>query len=237
MAKQARLAIKACTTPTGIMMGQEFLKPYGFILPLWYGLINRKGKAYQELREWYRTQELYLLSCKVETPTGWEERAIIYGGGPLVPEERVYTLDISDIPGDSITLMLAPPINYWMIDYLALDFSPAVQLLLQEVRLAKPVYPHQAKAVESMQYTDGLYHVMEHQGDSLEISFPVPRQQPGTQRTVFLKGCGYYTYHLPARGLPQWSLIKKLWQPDYAAHYTIKFHAAWYNRTLVYKAP
>ncbi len=226
-AQNAKLLIKACTTLWGFQMGKEFLKLRGRTLPAWYRRVNKKGKAYDRLIQWYHQEELYLLSCKIATKSGWQSRAILYGASPFVPEERAYEIEISDIVGDSLTIMLTPPINFWMIDYIAVDYSEKKHSKRQEIGIHAIQGDNDGSIARNLLTEDGEYYIMPNQGDSLNISFRVPMKPSNQQRTIFLKASGYYTYNLKNEGPPKLITLNKLRQNGYSTQFAMKKYLDW----------
>jgi hypothetical protein len=217
-AQSAKLVIKANTTVTGFQMGRELLKLHGALLPQWYRSIDRKGAAYRKLMQWHHSQRLYVMPCNVRTPQGWRERADIYGASPIVPQERAYTIDLSDVPGDTVLIMLTPAIGFWAIDRIGIDFSPETPLKLEMCS------PHSSvdTIARALTATDGRYLVLPVRGDSVDLVYTLPPRDRRMERTLFIKASGYYNYHLRAQGLPQLSKLKKIYSPGYVVGMTLE---------------
>ena len=120
-ATKARLWINATTTLWGSQVARCFLGLFGGSLSGWYRDVNSHGPAYQQVMNWFIREELYLLQIRVETPDGWKTKGVIYGGGPFASEDKIYNLDIGDVPGDILRIKLVPPLGCWSIDSLAVD--------------------------------------------------------------------------------------------------------------------
>jgi hypothetical protein len=210
-AQSAKFVIKANTTATGFLMGKELLKLHGALLPQWYRAIDRKGAAYRKLMQWHHSQRLYVMPCNVRTPQGWRERAKIHGASPIVPQERAYTIDLSDVPGDTVQIMLTPAVGFWAIDRIGIDFSPETSL--------NPTLcsPHSAidTVARALTATDGRYLVLSVRGDSVDLVYTLPPRDQRMERSLFIKAGGYYNYHIQAKGLPQLSKLARIYRPGY----------------------
>jgi hypothetical protein len=178
---------------------------------------------FMDLRE-----ELYQLHIQVETPRGWTSRGLIQGGGPLISEERLYSLDISDIPGDTLRIRLTPASTYWMINSLAVDYSEDQPLVVQEVDPLEARDGLGRDVRGPLLAEDGRYLAMPSTGDRTEVSFLSPARPRGSQRSVFIKAGGYYDIHLEAKAAPQTEIIQKIFaEPGYVTRYAIREYLKW----------
>lgn len=209
-AKTAKLLVHAGTTLWGSHSAKGFLELFGRGIPAWYDEINGFGPAYYRVMSWYMREELYLLHIRVETEQGWEQRGLIYGGGPFMTENKAYALDVHNVPGDKLRIKLTPPLNFWTIDSFAVDYSEDAPISAVELAPVQALDRAGRDAREDLALNDNRYLVMPRTGDSVELVFEAPPQAPGTVRTVFVKASGYYDIHLEGKGAPQADLIEKI---------------------------
>jgi hypothetical protein len=231
-AKKAKLLVNARTSLWGAQMGDRFLTLYGDALEDWYADVNRHGPAYHKVMSWYLEEELYLLQIRVKTKTGWKTKGTIFGSGPFVSKDKVYTLDVSDVPGDTLVIKLTPPANFWNIDQLAVDYSKNLPVNITEI---EPVmaFDHRDKDVsEVLIATDNTYLILSEIGDSAEVTFLAPPQDQSLQRTVILKACGYYDIHLDSvRGEPRWDIIERLYsEPGFTHKFAMDEYLNWESK-------
>jgi hypothetical protein len=172
---------------------------------------------------WYMREELYLLQVRVETPSGWKPRGIIYGGGPFVAEDKAYVLDIGDVTGETLRIKLTPPTQFWNIDFLAVDYSDDINVNVTEIAPASSGIGSDPAVDELLASLDDRYFVMPRTGDSIELVFPAPAGTPGLDRSILFKASGYYDIRLPADGEPQMDLIRTiLAEPGSTLEYALK---------------
>jgi hypothetical protein len=173
-------------------------------------------------------EELYSLQIRVETEDGWKSKGLIIGGGPFISEERVYPLDISDIAGDVLRIKLTPPAAFWMMNYLAVDYSEDMPVEVKEIE-AREALDHKGQDVRDiLRNNDNNYLIMPNIGDRTELVFDSPPQRDGMVRTVLLKASGYYDIHLEAKGKPQLATIEKMEkEPGYAVQHAFKEYLKW----------
>jgi hypothetical protein len=209
-AQIAKLLVNASTDFWGSQVAKEFLMLHGNRISDWYAEVNTRGPEYQKVMSWYIREELYLLQVKVETPRGWESRAIIYGSGPFVSEDKAYVLDVRDIPGEILRLKLAPPTQFWNIDYLAVDYSEDSAVDVKKISPAGVGARTDPAVWQLLQANDDRYFILPQAGASAELVFPAPARKAGWDRSLILGVCGYYDIHLEAQGEPQTDLINKI---------------------------
>ncbi|MBN1224219.1 MAG: hypothetical protein JXB23_13310 [Candidatus Aminicenantes bacterium] len=196
-AKEAKLVVNACTSQWGAQMGKRFLSLYGNQVSDWYTEVNKHGPAFYQVLSWYQKQELYLLQIRVETTAGWKSMGTIFGSGPFASKDKAYILDICDIPGETLRIRLTPPIDFWRIDSLAMDYTEDIPVEIHEIGACRAETNLGQDVLHKLYAADSVYHAMPDIGDSFEMTFLSPPACGNSDRTVILKACGYYDIHLP----------------------------------------
>jgi hypothetical protein len=227
-AKKAKLLINAFNTLWGSQSLKQYLDLYGDKVNEWYDEINSLGPAYFKMVNMHVRAELYSLQVRVETDDGWKSKGLIIGGGPFVSEDKVYSFDISDVPGDVLKVKLTPPAAFWMINYLAVDYSEDLPVQVTEIEAIEAI-DHKGQDVRGiLKSNDNNYLSMPNIGDRADLVFESPPHSNGMERTVILKASGYYDIHLEGKGDPQLQLIDKLHsEPGYAVQYAFKEYLKW----------
>lgn len=232
-ARRVKLVAGAWTTHQGSASAKAILALHGRGLDEYYQKINAHGPAYGQLLSWYANEELYMLKVWVETKDGWKARGLIYGGGPFVAKEKAYVLDVSDVPGETLRVRLNPPLDFWMLDRLAVDYSPDLGLWTQEISAASAVDQNGKDVRGLLAANDGVCYEMPNRGDRAELAFNVPPRVRGLARTVLLKAAGYYDIRLEAGGEAQRELLEKVYnEPGFALRFTYE----WRQRTFYAQA-
>lgn len=223
-AMSVKLLTNIRTTVWGAQMGQVFLKLYGNQLNDWYDEVNNFGPAFDRVLTWYLNEELYVLKVYVETTNGWQVKELMYGSGPLVSDNKVYHLDISDVTGDKLRIMLTPPVNFWAVDYCAVEYSKDVPVDVVEVSASTAITENSVDVISLLGKEDGEYVIMPYKGQYVEMTFAVdPCDDPGFVRSVILKANGYYQIHLDSSGEPQTELIQRIQtEPGYSIQYAME---------------
>ena len=108
-ARSVRLIANAATGTWGAFMMRESLAVHGRDLDAWYRTIDYNPEDRANLFAWTLREELYELKVYVKEPTGWEPRGILPGGGPVVAQNRVVTLDVSRVQGNQLQIQIRPP--------------------------------------------------------------------------------------------------------------------------------
>jgi len=180
------------------------------------------------MRQWNLREELYMLQARVETPRGWETKAILQGGGPFISENKAYELDLRDVAGDTLRLRLTPPAPYWMINSIAVDYGDEIALELEELAPSRAVDNSGGEVREALLATDDIHQVMPQTGNWAEVEFLAPPEKPGLERTVFAKVSGYYDIHLGAQGPPRRDILERfLSEPGYAVRFGYTEYLKW----------
>ena len=178
-ARQAKLIANAWTTVRGSQVAKTFLSLHGNKTHEWLQEINNFGPAYHWIQNWYLREDLYLLKIWVLTKEGWRVKGIIYGGGPFVAKDKAYPLDISDVPGDTLKIKLTPASGFWMIDYLAADYSGDAPFEVTELSAIKAVDRQGKDVLDRLAADDNLYLVMPKIGDFAEVIYQAPPLKEG----------------------------------------------------------
>jgi len=227
-AKKARLIFNGCTTLWGSQMIKRLLELRGSSVQEWYDDVASGGPSFIKTRTMTMREELFRLQVRVETPGGWISKGLIQGGGPLVSESRLYSFDISDVPGGTLRIMLTPPAVFWMINSIGVDYSEDQPILVNEIAPIEASDSAGRDVRDLVALDDGVYLTMPHTGDMARASFLAPVQPPGTARSVFIKAGGYYDIHLEAKAVPQRELIQRmLSEPGYVVRYAVKEYLKW----------
>jgi hypothetical protein len=221
--KAARLIFNGCATLWGSQMIKRLLDLRGNSVQEWYDDADSGGPSLMKTRMMTIREELFRLHIRVETTRGWTSKGLIQGGGPLISESRLYSFDISDVPGDTLRIKLTPAATFWMINSLGVDYSEDQPVLVNEVA---PLEAHDAlgrDVRDLLTLEDGEYLVMPRTGDMARVSFLSPPQKAGTVRSIFIKAGGYYDIHLEAKAAPQTEIIQRmLSEPGFVIRYAVK---------------
>jgi len=232
-AKTVKLLANVWTTQWGSASAGKFLGLFGASLDGSYREVDRKGPLYDAVQAWMGREDLYSLKVWVETPKGWESRTAIFGGAPVITKDKAYVFDIGDIPGDILRIRVRPPVNFWMVNSLAVDYAAEAPVRVTELAAAKAVDPNGRDVRAELAATDGDYHESPARNDRVELVFPAPPVPAGLERTVLLKASGYYRAHIEASGEPQTGLITRiLMEPGFAARYSFRKYLEWESSVL-----
>ncbi len=151
------------------------------------------------------------------------------GGGPFASEDKAYLLDVSDVPGDTLTLRLTPPPLFWMINFIGVDYSEGdVPIQVTELLAEEAVDQDGRDVRDLLAATDGSYLSMPTIGERADLVFEAPDRHPGLARSVFVKASGYYDIHLDADGPPDLDLLARLAaEPGLLAQFALDEYHEW----------
>jgi len=233
VARTAKLLFNGCNTLWASQMVKRFLELYGADVSKTYEALRSSGPAREMRQAFNDREELYRLQIWVETPSGWVKKGQVVGGGPFVSEDRVYVIDLADVPGDILRIKLFPPAAFWMINHLAVDYTPDLPIQTQEIEAIRAVDDMGRDFRQDLAATDGRYFVMPNTGDWAKIAYPAPPRVGGLERTVILKASGYYDIHLLAAGPCRMDILTRfLAEPGFAVQYSFREFLKWQAETL-----
>jgi len=226
--KSAKLLANVWTTHWGSLSAGRLLRLFGSSLAESYADVDRHGPTYWQFLRWMSSEELYTMKVWVETPEGWKTRGLLPGGAPVITKDKACVLDVGDVPGDVLRIKLRPPVNFWMVNSLAVDYGPDSPVRLSELAAESAVDPLGRDVREALAATDGSYVASPNAGERTDLVFPAPPVPEGAERTLFVKASGYYRLHLDAQGEPQTEMIARvLGEPDFAARYSLREYEKW----------
>lgn len=198
-AKRAKILLNACTTLWGSQMIKRFLGLAGNKATDWYKTMENSATSKKQGETWMERAEMFRLKAMVQTENGWKQKEVFWGGGPFVSESRMYEIDISDVQGDTLRMRLNPPLNFWTINYIAVDYSDDVAVRTEEISSTTAVTSSGEDVRPLFTAVDKKYHTMPDIGNYADLTFTAPAKVSDMQRTVFAKVNGYYDIHLSTK--------------------------------------
>ena len=227
-AKDVKLYVSGGTSMWGGMMVERMLDLYGNKVDEWYNKINNKEIELFELFQFHQKEELFLLKVNVLENTNWITKGYIQGGSPYKHDDRILDLNLENIPGDTLTIELNPPLGFWKIDQIGLIYDELPKPDINEISISYAKDHEGNDLCKTLNTIDCNYHEMLVIGNYADVWFDVPLQDKGTKRTLFLKINGYYEIHLKKDKPEQIELIDKIMNTP---GYIVKFAMEEYFKT------
>lgn len=78
-----------------------------------------------------------MLKLYLKEGNAWVQHGFIPGGGPFINEDRVVTLNLAGVVGDTVEIKLNPPMGFWALDYIAITYQANITQVVQEVAVDK----------------------------------------------------------------------------------------------------
>ncbi len=199
-AQRAKLVSNISTGLYGSYMIREVLRWRGDRLQAWYQQVDTTPEDARRIHEWSRWTQAYALDVEIREAEGWKRRGVLVGEGPFLSEERITILDLSGVEGDQVSVRLRPPLGFWALNSMRMDFSEDQPIRVTKVAPARVRDNQGRDRTASLSAVDEDYYPMPEIGDSAVMEFPVPDTLAGSRRTVFLHTRGYYRVHLKGTG-------------------------------------
>jgi hypothetical protein len=226
--KQAQLIVNAGTALWGSNMIRKMLQLRGNKVDEWYTKINNQGPELRELYQFMEREELYSLKINVRNGNEWVQKGIIPGGGPFITEDRIISIDLSDIEGDQLEIQLDPPKGFWALDYIAISYDAPDTLKTNEITPSKVMDSDGVNETESLLREDQAYYEMVKVGDWAKFHFVAPPVKNNLERTIFLKTTGYYEIQIDKTKPERTQLIRELIEtPGLIVDYSLTEFLKW----------
>jgi hypothetical protein len=202
----------------------------------WYSALSVPAVR-ERYQRFFVREEVGVLQVRVWVDDRWEQRAVFDGCAPMVFEDRIVPLDLTGVPGDTLRIMLAPPAGFWELNRVGLDCTPDVPIDVVEIAAASAVSDDGRDLRPALASADGSYYVMEEVRRTASITFPVPPETEGLDRTVFARVSGYYEMHIDAEGPEETALLERIeFEPGYVVRYALERHGEWREAMLAWAA-
>jgi hypothetical protein len=230
---KANLIIQAGTTLWGSYMIKQMLEMHGNKIDEWYHKVDSKQPEYYMMMNFLEREELYTLKIYVQEHNTWTVRGTINGGGPFMAEKRIVPLDLSQVLGDSVRIRLNPPLGFWTLDYVAMDYNQTITPELKQLKMlsATDIKGHDISAL--LISNDSSYYIMPNVGDWFKIEFAATEPVRGMHRSLFLKSNGFYDIHLNKDQPEQTALLYEIGlMSGKIIEYSLHTYDHWYTHTL-----
>jgi hypothetical protein len=226
-ATRAKLVLNGCNSLWSSHMLRRFLELQGSRAR---GMLEKLDdpQVLADVTEFFHREEFFFLKVRVWCRGEWIERGRIMGGGPFISEDRVVLLDVADVDGEELRVLLAPPAGLWRFDWFGVDYSDDKAFRLQEIAPTSAVTDDGEDVTSALDSTDRVYHVMPETGQGATLEFPVPPVTSDTERTVFAKVWGYYDIHINGRGPADTEILSRiLREPGEVVAYSLREYRDW----------
>jgi hypothetical protein len=232
-ASKAKLMVDARTTLWGSKTLKRYLDLHGEEVDRWYQDVNSFGPERLKMANMLMREECFFLKINIETEQGWKTKGLMSGGGPLISEDRIYPLDISDVKGDILRIKLSPPAAFWMIDSIAVDFTKDMPVTITKIAPSEAFDNNNQDVKKLLANRDNLYHEMTNTGENVRLVFQAPPGTEGSNRSFFLEASGYYDIHIASAGRPNRQILDRLHEePGFLLQYAFDEYLKWKKEAL-----
>lgn len=155
------------------------------------------------------------LGVEVRTQRGWTPRGRFWEAGPEILKRQVLDLDLSGAEGDTVRVRLESAPSLWLIDRVAMDFSPERPVAVQRLALTQARDGNGRDVREALAAGDGRALTLE-TGDAAELRFAAPDPAAGLGRSYLLRSTGWYRIHVAETGQPDVALLARIGSGGYS---------------------
>lgn len=214
-----RLVVDGQNTAWVPEMLSEFVSMHGPATQAWYDSLDSRPAQVRQLatmmaREGFLTVSLW-------TAQGWVSQGYLPAPGPELSKRQVQVLDLSLIRGDTVRLRLESAPAFWLLDLVAIDFSPERSIHIDTLRPERAVDLGGRDVLPLISAVDGGHWKIE-TGDAAELRFSAPEIPAGAARSYLVETRGWYRIRAPAVGQPNVALMDRLLnEPGAASRYSV----------------
>ncbi|MDH3244906.1 MAG: hypothetical protein OEM26_09845 [Saprospiraceae bacterium] len=212
-AQHANLILNVQNTEWGVSLQDQILTMQGSELEQWYQKMNESEDLKRELIEAMVREGMLLI--KVWDGIAWKDVGHIWEVGPAVDKHVVVGIDLHSIATDDLKIKIEGPPGVWVVNQMAVDYSDPVQFDQTVVQPATAVNREGVDIRHLIEKIDENYVILEDIEDFIDLTYVVPSERDGWERTVILRSTGYYKVKIEASGEPQTELFNRMMKEPY----------------------
>jgi hypothetical protein len=208
-AARATLVLDVWNTPWASYLMGHLVRAWGRDVAQWYDpassplVARRLGSALANEG---------FLAVQVRVKGRWETRGRVWETGPEVTKQVAMPLDLTGVTGDQVEIRLESIPNFWLVDYVGLDFSPPAPFSARELALETAIEHRGTDVRGQLVVEDGACFIMA-RGDSAELTVKVPPVPAGMERSYLAKTAGWYRIEGAESAPPDTALIAEVNAP------------------------
>jgi hypothetical protein len=195
-ATKAWLVTNIGTSSWGSNMIRKTIEYRGNTAQAWLASLTPGSQSLAQMNQFIEREEMYHLKTWMKEGSVWQQATTILGQGPLISEDRVYPIDVSNVSGDSLVLRFDPPKGFWTFDYIGVSYEEPTTITPVRVSATWAQDQQGTSILERLTRTDSVHYTMPEVGDYANLRFNAPEAKSGMTRSVYLETSGYYELHL-----------------------------------------
>jgi hypothetical protein len=179
---------------------------------------RNKDKPKEEREEWMRDQGIKLL-VEMKTAEGWQFVDEVELVGEISFNSVVVPLAL-DASKSNVEIRLRSGYKFWDLDYAALDYSEDQKLDVQVLKPVSAVDQDGQDYLQALVENDDQYMATSGDKSSVQVTFNHLKTTPEFERTLILRGKGYYVSQEQYTGKTQRKELKKFKSPGELSRYS-----------------
>jgi hypothetical protein len=209
-ATAARLVVDARNTPWSSFLLGQFVAAHGAQTASWYAELEAEP-ARAEAMQAFLAQEAFL-RVSVWIDAGWIDRGFAWESGPEIAKRQVIPFDLAGVTGDIVRIRLDAPASFWLVDYVGLDTGIEPRFSVRTLGARRAAARASRDVLDTLAVADGRDQRLE-PGESVELQFDVPPDEPGLARSYLVRSTGWYRIHTAEEGEPDLTLLGSVMKP------------------------
>jgi hypothetical protein len=220
-ATEAKLVVRIRNTAWADHMVGRLLGLMGDFMDTFYLADTAESPRGEKLATFLREQGLSL-GATVLRGGAWVNAGTLHPTGPVAWQDEVLRIPLDGV-GDTLTVRLEGGALFWLIDHVAVDYSPDQPLRVHVLAPVEATNSDGTDALPALFADDGVHHVLPDRGHSVRVRFPSPALAPGLERSFLAQAKGYYLIHQKQHAAPDLRTLAGLQaHPDGFLRYAIE---------------
>lgn len=208
-AKTAHIAIHAKNSIILDYMMEKFNNLFG---SNYHQFMNKqRHSTFAKLNQWPLDQNIPL-SLYVERNGKWEYADYYNVAGPMAFKDDVLSIPLNGHETDPLRVKLEFGNFLWEIDYVAVDYSPEMQVTSRTIPVKMAVTGEQKDVAGLLTKDDSKYFTQPTMNDQAVVTFDLPALTDQS-RTIILHSKGWYEILMDPKGKPDMEYLKAFRQP------------------------
>lgn len=209
--KEAKLMLRLKNSYWLDYLYGEFARRFGSNYVKWQQKQQQRPAA--DMMRWIDEQRIPL-QVRINASNGWHTVAALKTTGPLLNRDLVVPLDLSNVQGNSVELVLSSGFMFWELDYAALDQTANQCNVVTDLQPLTATDEQGQSVREALLTNDNQYLNQPNVGNTAELVYEW-KQQPknGYTYSVFLVTRGYYEPIREFTGKPDVAFLKQFRKP------------------------
>jgi len=186
---QARLIVDGQSSIWAAYLLTQFVEAHGSSTLAWYDSLDTQPTYRRRVGAMLAREGF--LGVSVLVGEQWQFQGFVWEAGPEIQKRQVHALDLTGVTGDSVRVRLESAPGFWLLDGVAMDFSPQRPIHVRALDPISAIDREGEDVLSAIARIDSTYYRLE-TGDAAELVFEDPVMVAGKARSYLVRSHGWY---------------------------------------------